>query len=582
VDRARLYEAEKKARIRSEFLAKASAVLGESLDYQRTLQTVAGFAVPGFADWVAADLIRDDGTIERVAVAAADPAKVQLGRELFRRFPPKWDDPVGVPRVLRTGKSEFVDEILDSLLVKYIDDPELLQMVHELQLKSSIIVPMKARGRSIGAMIFLMGGSGRRYTPEDVALAEDLGIRAGVAVDNARLYRESLEASRLKDEFLSTLSHELRTPLTAILGWTRILNDRASTEQKRARAVEIIERNARAQAQLIEDMLDVSRIITGKMRLDVRLLTPLLSIEAAIDAVRPAAETKGVRIQTLLDPRAGPIMGDPDRLQQIVWNLLSNAIKFTARGGRVLVQLIRINSHIEVEVTDSGEGIAPEFLPYVFEKFRQGDPSTKRPYGGLGLGLAIVRHLVELHGGKVEARSEGLGKGATFRVVFPLSPVHFEPAEPAREHPTPGGTPLQLASSSQLNGLRILVVDDEEDARELLKEVLERHQAEVGCVGNAPDALSALKEGKWDVLVSDLGMPGEDGYALITKVRNRSLAEGGQLPAVAITAYARLEDRTSALRAGFDAHVAKPVDPVELVEVVAAVVRRGRVAAPSA
>jgi signal transduction histidine kinase/CheY-like chemotaxis protein len=483
---------------------------------------------------------------------------------------------------LRTGKSEFVDEISDSRLAKSIQDPELLQIIRELQLKSSIIVPMRARGRTIGAMIFLLAKSTRRYTPEDVALAEDLGIRAGVAVDNARLYQESLEASRLKDEFLSTLSHELRTPLTAILGWARILSDQGTSEEKRARAVEIIERNARSQAQLIEDMLDVSRIITGKMRLDARLINPLSSIEAAIDSVRPGAETKMIRVQTVLDPRAGPIVGDSDRLQQIVWNLLSNAIKFTPRRGRILVQLVRINSHIEIEVTDSGEGIAPEFLPYVFEKFRQADPSTKRSHGGLGLGLAIVRHLAELHGGTAEARSEGLGKGATFRVTLPLSPVHAEPVEARGEHPTARGAPLQLRSSSQLKGLRILVVDDEGDARELLKVVLEHHQADVTCVGNASDAFSALSGSSWDVLVSDVGMPAEDGYSLIRRIRNRAPTEGGQLPAVAITAYARLEDRTNALRAGFDAHVAKPVDPVELVEVVCALVRRGRAAAPRA
>jgi PAS domain S-box-containing protein len=574
LDRARLYENEQRAHFRSQFLAKASAALVESLDHKRTLQAVARLAVPQFADWAAVDLLDEDGSIRRVAIAHVDPAKVELGWELFHRFPPKREDTVGVANVLRTGKSEFVAHIPDSLFVEVIGDPELLEIARARKLSSSIMVPMKAGGRTLGAITLVLAESNRRYTPADVALAEELGIRAAASVENARLYRDSVEASRLKDEFLSTLSHELRTPLTAILGWARILVGNNLPEDKRVKAVEIIARNAKTQAQLIDDMLDISRIITGKMRLDVQSINPLEVIEAAIDSVRLPAETKMIRIQTVVDPQAGPIIGDPARLQQIIWNLLTNAIKFTPKGGRVRVLLTRINSHIEIEVSDTGEGIAPEFLPFVFDRFRQGDASSSRPHGGLGLGLSIVRDLVELHGGTIDATSEGSGKGATFRVKLPLLPARHSPAEETlREDPTSSLAPPQFTFSSELNGLRVLVVDDQEDARELIKEVLERCKADVTCVGDATEAVEALNGAAWDVLLSDLGMAGEDGYSLIEKVRMRDPRQGGEIRAVAVTAYARLEDRSHALHSGFDAHVAKPINPAELVEVVTNLMR---------
>lgn len=574
LDRARLYEDEQKARSRSEFLAKASAALAESLNYEQTLQAVAHLAVPQFADWAAVDLIGDDKSIRRVAVAHLDPAKVEPGWELFR--------PIGLPNVLRTGNPELVEHIPDSLSVKMISDPELLEIARALKLSSSIVVAIKLKGRILGAITFVLAESNRRYTQADVEVAEELAIRAATSMENAKLYGDSIEASRLKDEFLSTLSHELRTPLTAILGWARILEGTKVTDEKRTRAVEIIARNAKTQAQLIDDMLDISRIIAGKMRLDVQSINPLDAIESAIDSVRLAADSKMIRLQTVLDPGAAPILGDPGRMQQIVWNLLTNAIKFTHKGGWVLVQLARVNSHIEIEVSDSGEGIAPEFLPFVFERFRQGDASSSRSYGGLGLGLAIVRHLVELHGGTITAISEGIGKGATFRVKLPLIPV-LRPLvdHETREHPTSSLMPLELTFSTELSGVRVLVVDDQEDARELIKEVLERCKADVTCVEDAAAAVNALNLARWDVLLSDLGMPGEDGYSLIKKVRLRGPEQGGDIRAIAITAFVRIEDRTNALRSGFDAHVSKPIDPVELVEVVAALARRRNPVSPS-
>jgi signal transduction histidine kinase/ActR/RegA family two-component response regulator len=380
--------------------------------------------------------------------------------------------------------------------------------------------------------------------------------------------RASAEAAnRAKDEFLSMLSHELRTPLNAMLGWSQLLRSQKLNEATRSRALEAIERNARGQANLIEDLLDISRIITGKLRLHVRPIELIPVIEAAIDTVRPAADAKQVRIQSVLDPLAGPVSGDSDRLQQVVWNLLSNAIKFTPKGGRVQVRLERVNSHIEIIVSDTGQGINPDFLPYIFERFRQADSTHTRSHGGLGLGLAIVRHLVELHGGNVQAQSPGEGQGSTFIVQLPLTVV-LNTNESERVHPTVGGE-VSFDYAPTLSGLTILVVDDEIDARELLSTVLQECGAVVSAVASVTDAIAAIEQFQPDILVTDIGMPGEDGYSLIRRIRAREAKHGGRIPAVALTAYARVEDRTRALAAGFQMHIAKPVNPTELVAVIA-------------
>ncbi len=393
-------------------------------------------------------------------------------------------------------------------------------------------------------------------------------------VDEQRRAAEELrEANRLKDEFLATVSHELRTPLTAILGWAHLLRLGQLGERSATDALETIERNARAQSQLIDDLLDVSRIIAGKLRLDVSTVELAQVIEAAVGAVRPAAEAKNMRLQVLLDPQVGPISGDADRLQQVVWNLLTNAVKFTPKGGRVQVRLERINSHVEIAVSDTGKGIDSEFLPHVFDRFRQADQKSTRAHGGLGLGLSIVRQLVELHGGSVHAESEGEGQGATFVVQLPLMVVRRGVEQQGRRHPTAGGS-MVLDCPPQLDRLRILVVDDEEDTRDLLRTALEQCGSEVVTAGSAMEALEALEKSKPDVLISDIGMPEEDGYALIRKVRALSAARGGKVPAIALTAYARTEDRVRALVAGFQVHLPKPIEPVELVAVVASLVGR--------
>ena len=383
------------------------------------------------------------------------------------------------------------------------------------------------------------------------------------------------EASRLKDEFLATVSHELRTPLTSILGWAHLLRTGRFTGGDATNALETIERNARAQTQLIDDLLDVSRIITGKLRLDVRAVAPNSFIEAAIEAVRPATEAKGIRVQKIMDTGVISVSGDPVRLQQVVWNLLSNAIKFTPKGGRVQIRLERVNSHIEIAVSDNGAGIAPEFLPHVFDRFRQADQRTTRQHGGLGLGLAIVRHLVELHGGSVRAESPGEAQGATFTVLLPVAPVYQSAGVEERVHPAARDTLPSYECPDRLDGLKVLVVDDEPDTRELLKIGLAQCGAEVALAGSVGETLEAIMRVVPDVLISDIGMPGDDGYELIRRVRQLPAESGGRVPAIALTAYARTEDRMQALRAGYHMHVPKPVELAELVAIVASLVRRG-------
>ena len=448
--------------------------------------------------------------------------------------------------------------------------------------KSLAIVPVRSHD-PLGA-IGVYWAEGRKATDREVALLEALADAAHIALINTRLYEQTKaareqaeEASRLKDEFLATISHELRTPLNAMLGWSRMLRSGKLDERTNERAVETIERNAIAQAQLIEDLLDVSRIISGKMRLDVQPVDLAPSIQAAIESVRLAADAKAIRLIVVLDPRAGTVSGDPTRLQQIVWNLLSNAIKFTPKGGQVQVRLERVNSHLELAVTDTGMGIRPDFLPNVFDRFRQADGTTTRTHGGLGLGLAIARHLVELHGGNISAVSDGEGQGATFTVRFPLMSVSEIKAIPAdlssRKHPN-AWEDMPFECPVALRGLRVLVVEDEPDGRRLLATILGRCHAEVLTVASAAEALDALERLSLDVLISDIEMPGEDGYSLIRKVRAKKDSLYRRIPAAALTAHAAVADRMRALSAGFDIHLPKPVEPAELVAVIASLASR--------
>ena len=402
-------------------------------------------------------------------------------------------------------------------------------------------------------------------------------ISRDVSERDALLEREQVararaeEAGRLKDEFLATVSHELRTPLNAILGWAHVLRRTGLTDPRERHAVEVIERNALAQAHVIDDLLDVSRIITGKLRLDVHPLMPSTVVEAAIESLKPMAEAKGVQLDSVLDSRAGPISGDPARLQQVVWNLLSNGIKFTPKGGRVEVRLERVDSSVEITVADNGEGITPEFLPHVFDRFRQFDSSIVRRTSGLGLGLAIVRHLVELHAGFVMAESAGKGQGSNFTVRLPLRPIRARHVAPEKDAPGERA----IGAMPDLSGIRVLVVDDENDTRDLLREVLEACGADVRDASSSEQAVAIVKEWVPGAIVSDIGMPGEDGYTFIRRIREWERQSGFRIPAVALTAYARSEDRIRALLAGYQVHVAKPIDPMEFALVVAGAIQPG-------
>ncbi|MBW4566145.1 MAG: GAF domain-containing protein [Mojavia pulchra JT2-VF2] len=730
---------------RTAFIAEVSTTLASSLDYESTLASVANLVVPFFADWCAIDLLQDNQFIHRVAVAHCDPTKVELGWEIHRQYPRQIDATEGVPKVLRTGKTEMAAEIPDAALVTVAQDAEHLRILRELGLKSGIISPLTARGQILGAISFVTAESDRRYTQADVALAEDIAHRAAIAIDNARLYqkaqqsqqaaeqsaervarlqsvtaafsesltplqvadvivdqgiaalganfalvalvsetgtelevlrtvgcepdqmngwqrfplnapvplaeavrtgqpiwaepsqkrairyphlREKYElhsfeawisiplivegraiggmsfgfmelqqldgeeqvfilslaqqcaqaiartrlyeaertarsaaeaANRIKDEFLAVLSHELRTPLNPILGWSKLLRSGKLDAAKTDHALETIERNAKLQTQLIEDLLDVSRILQGKLSLNIAPVNLIPTIEAAIETVQLAAQAKSIQIETIFDPNVGQVLGDSARLQQVIWNLLTNAVKFTPSGEQVKIRLFCIDSQAQIQVSDTGKGIHPDFLPHVFEYFRQADATTTRKFGGLGLGLAIVHHLVELHGGTVDAESAGEGLGATFTVRLPLISVVEKTTQDY----------LSSVNNFDLSQVQILIVDDEADMRDLVLTILEQYGAKVRVAASATEALALLDHFQPDLLISDIGMPDIDGYMLIRQIRNRSPEQGGSIPAIALTAYAAEYDQQQALEAGFQQHVPKPVEPEELVKAIA-------------
>jgi PAS domain S-box-containing protein len=543
---------------RRRFISEASAILAGSLDYGVTLASVAKLAVPTIADWCAIDMVGDGGRLERLAVEHIDPEKVRFAAEIEARYPADPSAPYGVHQVIRSGVSELYSDIPDELLTSSAVDDEHLRLIRALGLRSAMTVPLRCRETTLGAISFVSAESSRRFSATDLALAEALANVAALAVDNARLYRSAQEANRSKDEFLAVVSHELRTPLNAVLGWAHLLKTGSLPADKRLRALDTIERNARAQAQLIDDLLDVSRIVAGKLRLDVAPLDLTVPVQGAIDAMRPAADSKGVTLESFVEPRASWLTSaDGARLQQVVVNLLSNAIHFTDRGGRVTVSLRPSGDAALIEVADTGQGIAPELLPLVFDRFRQGIASRGRSQPGLGLGLAIVKHLIELHGGAVSAESAGAGKGASFCVRLPL----LAPAATAQA--------AEPADTQRLAGLRVLVVDDDDDARALVAELLKTTGAVVETATSAAEALDRVIATRPDVLVSDIGMPGEDGYSLIRRIRALPGCSASELPATALTAFARREDCDRALGAGFQAHLTKPLDPEALFGVIA-------------
>jgi PAS domain S-box-containing protein len=567
-----------------EALNRTAIALSSTLDIQSLLQTVTDAATRVAGAQFGAFFYNthdDNGDVYQLYTLSGAP------RSAFEKLGHPRATPVFAPTFNGEGVVRLDDVRLDGRYGQWA--PHHGMPKGHLPVVSYLAVPVRSRGGEIIGGLFFGHPEPGMFTYRAERLVVGIAAQAAAALDNARLYeaaRKSADNERAaraqaeivgkqKDEFLATLSHELRTPLTAILGWAQVLRRTSSyLDETQRQGLEVIERNTRLQAQLIDDLLDMSRITSGKMQLDVQALMPTTLIQAAVHTARPAADAKEIRLVQVLDHSAGPIAGDPARIQQILWNLLSNAIKFTPKGGRVQILLERVNSHVEISVADTGIGITPEFLPHVFERFQQADASISRSHGGLGLGLSIVRHLVELHGGSVHVHSDGEGKGTTFSLHFPLTAVRTTTQMVDRVHPATEPPPLTHFVMPDLAGIRVLLVDDEPDARELLRRVLADCGARVTAAAGATEALAVLEAQPLDVLISDIGMPVIDGYEFLKRARAVMRETNLRIPAIALTAFARSEDRTRALHAGFLVHVAKPVEPAELAATVASVVGR--------
>ena len=571
-ERARLLEQTAEYAANTRKLSEVGAIVASTLDRETIVQKVTDTATElTHAEFGAFFYnVRDQDSGDAYMLYALSGAP----REAFAKFPHPRATKVFAPTFLGEGIIRLDDVTKDP---RYGQNPPFHGMpAGHLPVCSYLAVPVSGvDGNVLGGLFFGHSKPGV-FDEQHERLAVGTAAWASVALENARLYTEARDANRTKGDFLAVLSHELRTPLNAILGYSRLLRGGMLTGEHVDRALETVERNSRWLTQIVEDVLDVSRIVSGKIRLDVQPVEVPSVVENAVLTMQPAADARGVKLQTLIDPRVGPVSGDPDRLQQVVWNLLSNAVKFTTRGGRVQVRLERVNSHLELIVSDTGAGIRADFLPFVFERFRQADSGPTRKTGGLGLGLSIVRHIVELHGGSVNVDSAGPGHGSTFTVRLPMMIVQPSAATARkREHPLVERR-VPLGKLSDLTGVSVLAVDDEEDALGLLRVVLETAGARVTTASSALAALDLIVTLNPDVLVADIGMPEIDGFELINRVR--ALPDGaGNVPAAALTAFARSEDRTKALQSGFEMHLAKPVDPGELVASVATLVRRKRI-----
>ncbi|WP_225895775.1 response regulator [Dendronalium phyllosphericum] len=568
LEREQLLSREQAARMEAEaekqnysLLSEASRLLVSSLDYRATLAKLANLVVPTLADCCFVDVALTNLTIfEEPVIAAATPDIEALVLLLRRHYFASDNTDFGIRKVLRTLEPELVTDVPNTLLPAISQDAELVRLMRQINLQSYIIVPLVVRDRKLGAITWLTTEPNHRYSTTNLAMAQALAQRAATAIDNAQLYQQSLDANRIKDEFLAVLSHEIRTPLNPILGWAKLLRSKKLDENKTAFALETIERNAKLQTKLIEDLLDISRILRGKLNLNVCPIDLATIIRAAMETVRLSAEAKSIQINSELDSVVCQVFGDPGRLQQVIWNLLSNAIKFTPEGGRVEIYLEQVESQAQILVRDTGKGINPDFLPYVFDTFRQADSATTRKFGGLGLGLAIVRYLIEMHGGTVLAESSGEGQGATFIINLPMLLTELQVSNKDSEATT--------ASASVFEDLQILVVDDDPDSLELVTFILEQYGATVTAVSSAKEVLAAIAKSKPDLLVSDVGMPEMDGYMLLRQIRSLSAAQGGEIRAIALTAYASEGDEQQALSVGFQAHIAKPIDPVQLVATI--------------
>jgi PAS domain S-box-containing protein len=545
---------ERKAAERStRFLAEAGEILGRSIDYEDTLRAISDLVVPRFADWCFIDLVEENGWLGRIAVAhPPGPANEEIARRLHRSYEPA-RVLYGLAPPHARGMSFLMNEVTDDFLISVSRDDQHRDDLISMGIRCFVSVPMTSRGKAFGVLTFVGTGVRTRFEPDDVALAEEVARRVALAVDNARLYRNAQDANRAKDEFLANLSHELRTPMTAILGWAHLLQIGGLEAEQAALGLRTIRQSGEAQAKLIDDLLDVSRVVTGKLQLTATNVRLADIVRDAIAAIGPAANAKRHSLEVDIRAEDARVLGDASRLQQIFWNLLSNAVKFTPPGGVVRVRLADRGDDVVLTVEDSGEGIAPAFLPMVFERFRQAATNV-RGRTGLGLGLAIAKELVEMHGGSLSAASPGSGKGSTFSVTLPKLAANREPTE----RPSLTGHPHE-----RLRSLRVLLVEDDETTRTLLATVLGTFGADVTAASCAIDAEAALLEFEPQILITDIEMPGNDGISLLHSLRGRKSAT---FPAVAVTGYADEASRDRVLAAGFNGFVAKPLDPALLAD----------------
>ncbi|HEU4886785.1 MAG TPA: ATP-binding protein [Thermoanaerobaculia bacterium] len=541
------------------FLARASEALSSSLDYQTTLEHVAELVVRDLADWCAIDVREDDGEIRRMAVVHRDATRAQAVARL-RSLEVKNQRTDVIRRVVEIGTPALVRDVdWPAVEARYSDQPETVEALRVMGAVSYMTVPLVAAGRSFGAITIVSADPLHIFDEHDLELAFELGRRAGYAIDNARLFREAQAANRAKDEFLVTLSHELRTPMTATLGWAAMLRGHDLSPDNFRLAIETIDRSTRAQAKLVDDILDVSRIVTGKLELSVVPLNVRDVVDAAVDAIRPSIAAKHLELHLTLSTVPTIAVADASRLQQVLWNLLSNAVKFTPSGGSVFVRLHPPDGGVvRIEVADTGAGIPRRFLPHVFERFRQAESGASRSHGGLGLGLAIVKSIIEMHGGKVTVASDGEGWGSTFTLTLPL-------AAPSRSE-SPQAT--QSTAPLALSGVSVLLVEDEDDTRYMLSAALQGFGARVTSVRSVAAAMESIEALAPNVVISDIAMPDVDGYGLMLRLRESKNEQVRGVPAIALTAHVAPEDRERALASGFNYHLGKPIDPLLVVKTV--------------
>jgi signal transduction histidine kinase/ActR/RegA family two-component response regulator len=549
-------EAVEAERARNAFFAEAAGLLSASLDYEKSLAQIADLIVSRLGDWCVIDLAEEE-EIVRIAAAHRDASKGGTMRRLQTEFAPSKHE-IGIGRRVFESNTPLLLEQIDSEVAERMRHAAAAPVLDELGCESLMVVPMTAGGHVFGTIAIASTSATRHYDRNDLAIAVELGLRAGFAIDHARLYRTAQAANRAKDEFLATLSHELRTPMTSALGWASMLRIGDLAEETRQLAAETIERSIRTQAKLIDDIFDVSRIVTGKLRLQVAPVDLEHVIRAAVETMRPGMQAKSLRLEIAFENGEEILLGDGSRLQQVIWNLLSNAVKFTPQHGLIRIEVRRPSAEIvEVSVRDSGQGISKRLLPFVFDRFRQGDSSATRAHSGLGLGLAIVKSIVEMHGGTVSAESAGEGEGSLFTIRLPRAEASKRVAvAPAND------------DRVTLTGVTVLVVEDDDDTRVMMSRALEQHGAKVIAVASAAEALDVIRSTRPSVMVSDIAMPGEDGVSLMMKIRGGAVEECRDLPAIAVSAFARPEDRDRILAAGFAEQLAKPIDAMTMLQSV--------------